>query len=335
MSDVYRIFGSENSPYSVKVRAYFRYKGIPHEWIVRSGATMEEYKKYARLPIVPAVATPDDEGLQDSTPIMEEMERRFPEPSAHPDDPALRFLSELLEEFGDEWGNKWMFHYRWAREIDQKTVALRLVSEMMAGAPQEQIEEMAVGIRERMSGRGFAVGSNEKTADLIEKSFQDGIALLEAHLADRTYLFGGKPSFADFGVGAQIYEALIDPTAGDILRSQAPKTAAWSERILDPADKGEFEALETLAPTLEPLLGSEVRFFLAWSNENAKAIATGAEEMSFSADGRSWWQTIGGPQKYHAKSLKELRRKFAEASPGNSILGEILDRTGCGSYLAA
>ncbi|MFP6624076.1 MAG: glutathione S-transferase N-terminal domain-containing protein, partial [Myxococcota bacterium] len=36
MSDVYRIFGAEISPYSVKVRSYYRYKGIPHEWIPRT-----------------------------------------------------------------------------------------------------------------------------------------------------------------------------------------------------------------------------------------------------------------------------------------------------------
>ena len=177
MSDTYRIFGSENSPYSIKVRAYFRFKGIPHEWILRSGETMAEYQKYARLPIVPAVATPDDEGLQDSTPIIEEIERRVPEPSIHPDDPGLRFLSELLEEFGDEWGNKWMFHYRWAREIDQKTVAHRLVAEMMGDqATEEAIAPMAEQIRERMSGRGFAVGSNEKTAAIIEEDFQNPFA---------------------------------------------------------------------------------------------------------------------------------------------------------------
>ena len=48
MSDVYRIFGSEISPYSIKVRSYFRYKGIPHEWIERSNAVMDEFKKYAK-----------------------------------------------------------------------------------------------------------------------------------------------------------------------------------------------------------------------------------------------------------------------------------------------
>ena len=112
MTGVYRIFGSEMSPYSLKVRSYFRYKNIPHEWLLR-GANAEEYQKYARLPIVPTLATPDGEGLQDSTPIIERLEAQVPAPAIHPDDPTLKFLSQLIEEFGDEWGNKWMFHYRW------------------------------------------------------------------------------------------------------------------------------------------------------------------------------------------------------------------------------
>ena len=96
----YRIYGVEVSPYSVKVRSYFRYKGIDHEWIVRSQETMPEFQKYAKLPLIPLVVTPDDTGLQDSTPIIEKMEAAFPEPSIHPDDPCLGFLSALVEEFG-------------------------------------------------------------------------------------------------------------------------------------------------------------------------------------------------------------------------------------------
>ena len=40
----------------------------------------------------------------------------------------------LLEEFGDEWGNKWMFHYRWAREADQTACSRRLAELMAPGA---------------------------------------------------------------------------------------------------------------------------------------------------------------------------------------------------------
>ena len=59
MATPYRIFGSELSPYSVKVRSYFRYKALPHRWIVRNAETQAEYQKYAKIPIVPLVVTPD------------------------------------------------------------------------------------------------------------------------------------------------------------------------------------------------------------------------------------------------------------------------------------
>ena len=69
MSEKYKIFGAELSPYSVKTRSYFRYKNIPHKWVVRSPSTADEFQKYAKLPIVPLVVTPEKEGIQDSTPI--------------------------------------------------------------------------------------------------------------------------------------------------------------------------------------------------------------------------------------------------------------------------
>src|ERR1700740_267969 len=97
MADLYRIFGAEMSPYSVKVRSYFRYKAIPHQWILRNAASQADYEKHAKLPSVPLVVTPDAVGIQDSTPIIDQMEKRFPEPSVHPDDPVARFMSVLIE----------------------------------------------------------------------------------------------------------------------------------------------------------------------------------------------------------------------------------------------
>ena len=48
MAGGYRIIGAEMSPYSVKVRSYFRYKAIPHTWILRNAASQAEYEKYAK-----------------------------------------------------------------------------------------------------------------------------------------------------------------------------------------------------------------------------------------------------------------------------------------------
>jgi glutathione S-transferase len=92
----YRIFGSELSPYSVKVRSYFRFKGLPHDWIPRSPAVQAEFQKYAKLPLV---VTPDGEGIQDSTPIIERFEAG--QPSLAPEDPRrcsdapLRHMSKF------------------------------------------------------------------------------------------------------------------------------------------------------------------------------------------------------------------------------------------------
>ncbi len=41
----YRIYGSELSPYSVKVRSFFRYKNLNHEWIPRSPTVQSEFQK--------------------------------------------------------------------------------------------------------------------------------------------------------------------------------------------------------------------------------------------------------------------------------------------------
>ena len=240
MADNYRIFGVELSPYSVKVRSWFRYKKIPHQWLLR-GANAGEYQKYARLPIVPLVVTPQNEGIQDSTPIIERFEPLVPEPSIYLSDPATNFISAMLEEFGDEWGNKWMFHYRWARDVDQICSAGRIARTMMPDATEEQFTVAVAQVRERMVGRVWFVGSNAQTAPQIEESFRDTIAILEKHLANRAYLFGGRPAFADFGMWGQLYNAWTDPTPGAMIEGRAPNLLAWIHRMLWPRAESEFE----------------------------------------------------------------------------------------------
>ncbi len=325
MSARYRIFGAEVSPYSIKVRSYFRYKQIPHEWIVRDSSTMAEYQKYAKLPIIPLVVSPDAVAMQDSTPVIEQLEAQFPLPGVHPDDPVAAFVSVMLEEFGDEWGNKWMFHYRWAREADQISGSERIVASMMPDARGEALAKAAAGIRERMIGRVWFVGSSPQTAPQIEESFREAIAQLETHLAGRRYLFGARPAFGDFGMWGQIYNAYTDPTPGAILRASAPNVVAWCERMLEPKAEGAFESWPRIAPTLAPLLAEQVGgLFLPWSVANAQAITDGAEEFSVDLAGRTWTQK---PQKYHAKSLRALREKYAAAA--SAPLDRALAEVGC------
>lgn len=327
----YRIYGSELSPYSVKVRSFFRLKGIEYDWIPRSPAVQAEFQKYAKLPLVPLVVTPEGEGVQDSTPILERFEASHREPSVVPPDPALAFISALVEEYGDEWGNKWMFHYRWRFQPDVWATSERIARQMMGEQGTLAVAQARAAIAERMMGRLGFVGSSDTTQPLIEASFGKALGLIEAHLATRPYMLGGRPAMADFGLWAQLYEAATDPTPGAIMRASAPRVMGWVQRMLSPKVEGEFETLAALTPTLIPLLKDEVAgLFLPWSQANAEAIQRGDKIFSMTLGGLQWTQE---PQKYHARSLGEIRRKHA-AAKGAPGLEPLLEKAGCLRWLA-
>lgn len=326
MADNYRIFGAEMSPYSVKVRSYFRYKAIPHQWILRNAASQAEYEKHARMPIIPLVVAPDGTAIQDSTPIIEQLEKLYPEPSIHPDDPVARFISELIEEFGDEWGNKWMFHYRWARDVDQLSSAGRIARMRGSQASEPEHDAFAGKIRERMVDRVWFVGSNPVTAPQIEAGFLDMLGLLDSHLATRPYLFGGRPAFGDFGLWGQIYEMWTDPTAGALIGGGAPHVLDWVHRMLWPKAEGPFESWTALAPTLMPILVKQVgKQFWPWTLANESALKEAKEEFSVTLGDKVWTQK---PQKYHARSLGMLRAKYAAAA-NKADLDLVLAAAGC------
>jgi glutathione S-transferase len=332
VADGYRIIGAEMSPYSVKVRAYFRYKAIPHQWILRNPASQAEYEKHARMPIIPLVITPEGAGIQDSTPIIDQVERLHPEPSIHPDDPLVRFLSVLIEEFGDEWGNKWMFHYRWTREVDQICSAGRIARMRGPQASEQEHAAFADQIRSRMADRVWFVGSNAQTAPQIELGFRDMLGLLDDHLSQRPYLFGARPGFGDFGLWGQFYELWTDPTAGALIEGNAPHVLDWVHRMLWPRAEGGFESWPTLKPTLAPILGKQVGGrFMPWTVANEKALAEGRQEFSVTLGDEAWTQK---PQKYHARSLAMLRAKYADVAD-KSALDVVLQEAGCLAGLRA
>lgn len=329
---VYTLYGSEMSPYSHKVRSYMRYKRIPHRWVPSGpGSTDPEYKKHARVPIVPTLVSPEGQGQQDSTPIIEALEQSFPEPSIHPPGVLLGFLSTLLEEFGDEWGNKLMFAQRWYRELDLAASAARAVILALNCTDKAALEARAALVRERMLGRRHFVGSSDATAPLIERYYVELLDLLQPHLLGRKYLFGGRPAFADFALYAQIYHASSDPTGGAVIRARAPAALDWCFRMVEPHDDGPFEDWPTLAPTMTPLLAYVGRYFLPWSQANADALARGADTFSVVLAGQTYSQP---PQKYHAKSLAALKQKY-KAVASNRELSGLLNETGCAKVLSA
>ncbi len=323
---VYRIFGAEMSPYSVKVRSYLRYKGIQHHWILRNAESEAEYARHAKLPIIPLVIGPDEVPLQDSTPIIDALELEHPEPSIHTGEVLTSFISALIEEFGDEWGNKWMFHYRWARDLDQRASAGRIARILAPKAREAEFAAVAEKVRARMVERLWYVGSNEINAPQIEQGFTEMLGMLEHHLSTRPYLFGGRPAYGDFGLWGQFYELWTDPTAGALIEGNAPHVLAWIHRMLWPRAEGEFELWSELELTLMPILVRQVgALFMPWTLANEQALADNQETFSVKLGDAVWTQK---PQKYHARSLAMLRGKYAFLHD-RSRLDPVLQEIGC------
>jgi len=326
-----RLIGLEMSPYSLKLRSYLRYKQIPFEWISRSRKIEPLFQKHARVQLIPLVLFSDDEAMQDSTPIIERLEAQYPEPSIHPENTASRFVSELFEEYGDEWCNKLMFQYRWGPKQDARSAARRIASLTFPDPPMKWLQPLVVPLMvRRMVPRMAFAGANETNAPHLQQSWFRTVELLEAHLEGRPYLFGGRPAFGDFGVWGNLNQAHSDPTCGRHLRATAPAVVRWIERMDTPGDEGEFESLHTLMPTLGPLLEEQVaRRFLPWTVANAQALEAGQAETGLEFDGVPYRQKTF---KYHAWSLGELKKKL-EPVAGDPELIEVLEKTGCARYL--
>lgn len=328
----FRLMGLEASPYTMKVQSYLRFKGIAYEWINRSLKNEKLFQKHAKVQLIPLLFFPSGETMQDSTLIIERLEKEHPEPAIHPEDLALWFLSCLFEEFGDEWCNKLMFFQRWFYPADAKATGKRLAKDRLEGqwwGPVVRPLAARLLVR-RMVPRLSYSGGNEVNMPNLKASFTALSAMLEAHLQKRPYLLGGRPCFGDFGLWCNLYEAWTDPTAGAYLEANTPALVRYIKRMLAPEVSGEFEPLEALKPTLMPILAEEMAGrFLPWMDANQRAWRAGEKETSLTMCGATFKQKTF---KYQATTLDELRRKFATVSD-NPTLVELLDQVSCLSFL--
>ena len=330
----FRLLGLPLSPYTMKVQSYLDFKGLDYEWISRSMKNEKLFQAHAKVQLIPLLFFPDGEVMQDSTPIIERLEREYPQSPVHPEDPALWFLSCLFEEFGDEWCNKLMFFQRWFYPADAKATGDRLAGYRLEGQWWGALGKPILShlMVRRMVPRLSFAGANETNIPQLQQSFIDLSAMLDAHFASRPYLLGERPCFGDFGLWCNLHQAWTDPTAHAYLEANAPKLVAYIQRMLAPKIEGAFEPLDSLSPTLEPILQSEVaERFLPWMAANHAAYAAGEKETSLTMKGAPFRQKTF---KYQVATLDELRRKLATVAD-NAPLTAVLERTGCLPFLQA
>ncbi len=174
MNGELRLVGIGASPYTRKLRAALRFRRIPYRFVIMGSKEAEALPKRP-LPLLPSLVLPGPDGepaeaMSDTTPILERLDQEIPERPLRPTDPALRFLDLFLEDYGDEWLSKCMFHYRWANAADTKKASAYMPYGQMIQMSREQGDQFEKMIAERQISRIGVVGSNDITAPIIEAS---------------------------------------------------------------------------------------------------------------------------------------------------------------------
>lgn len=290
----YILYGWPLSLYSGKTRAYLRYKAIPHvEKPVRLW-DLRTIRRKVGASVMPVVRTPEGEWLQDSSHIMDVLERRFPQAPVLPDTPRQRIAASLLEAWGDEFWLSSAMHYRWNfdenfRDCFQPEGGRHLLPFAPRALRDRLIASGAAQMRSFLPGLGVVP---EQRA-LIETWTLGQLDALEAHFARHPYLLGSRPSTGDFGLIGPLYAHLgRDPYPARELVGPRPNLRAWVQRMQQPPEPlgGQFLADDAIPETLRPLFDSLFQEF--WPQLEATLLAV-RQALPALAPGRGFRRQLG------------------------------------------
>ncbi len=333
--DLYLV-GSGSSPYTRKLRAALRYRRIPYRFVV-IGSKEAKALPERPLPLVPYLVVPGDDATQykamsDTTPILKYLETAYSDRALRPVDPALGLIDLLLEDYGDEWLSKCMFHYRWANASDTKKASSYLPYGRNVQMTREQGEEAERLFAERQISRIGVVGSNEITAPIIEASWRRYLEIFEHHIQNQPFLLGHRPGAGDFACyGQMTMLVIIDPTPAQVALDISPRAYAWTEKLADlsglEVESGDWIDLTEPPSTLRDLLCELGRVYAPFMLANARAVEQGAAKVECEIDGQPWVQE---PFVYQAKCLRWLREAYAALDEAAcERLDQCVSGTGC------
>jgi len=339
MTDLLPIRGAPGSPYTRKMLAVLRYRRIPYRFI--QGARDHADMPQPKVSLIPILYFENEQGELaaevDSTPIIRRLEDEYPGRSVIPTDPALAFLNYLLEDYGDEWLTKAMFHYRWYYQADIEMAGSILPYYHSVLLSDQQAAERKQQFSQRQISRLYVVGSNDTTAAVIEGSYRRYLSCLNEHLKTYPFTMGHRPGSADFACFGQLTQLVqFDPTPAALAAQQFPRVHAWVSKTedlsgLEVAEDGFVDA-GNLPETLKALLAEVGRTYVPVMLANAQALDQGLDKVEAVVEGAAWEQE---PFPYQGKCLQWLRVEYARLSPEDRArVDAMLAGTGCEALVA-
>ncbi|WP_420589794.1 glutathione S-transferase family protein [Bacterioplanoides sp.] len=308
----YLLYKSDISYFSGKIEAYLKYKGIPHQAQDIDYFNLNEIAHATGVKKVPAIKTHDNLWLYDSTPMMQWFETRYPQVPILPQDPALRFLTLLLEDYGDEWLWRPAMWWRWVPKASRLSVGWGLGNSLF-----NRFIARPVGwyfgfrqLHEWLWHDGVDKSNADTVRDMLFREFE----FLEPLLEQQPYLMGSHPSAADFGFFASMFRHFgNDPVSAEVMRRQAPNTYEWTARLWNAKPHklaSQQQWAEPAAEFWQPLFKRITEDYLPYLHANAQAWQQ--DKKQFSYRGKTLTLKNTKTTHYRVYCLEVLQQEYAK-----------------------
>jgi glutathione S-transferase len=204
----------EISHFSEKARWALDYKGIEHQ---RRAPTPGAHIAVAlwltrgRCKTFPVLQL-DGEAIGDSTAIIAELERLFPDPPLYPEDPDERRRALELEEFFDEELGPHSRLLAFHEATKDPAVVERFTVDLLPGRLAEIGPVRAGGMRFFSTFAALRYGvKSDRRAELAKANILAAFDRLESDLGPGDYLVGDQFTVADLTAASLLYPVVLPP----------------------------------------------------------------------------------------------------------------------------
>lgn len=223
MGRPWSFYAAPMSYFSAKIRPALQYKKIEYGEIWPSREVQKALLAKTGVRFIPVIETDDGEVLQDSPRMLERIEDLRPNPPVFPEDPAVRLVAEVFQDFCDDVLVAQALHWRWSFPEQRQWVESDW--EAVFGS-------IATKLAARMSGALPLVGITDRTREAVEAWFYRFLDLLEIHFSESRYVLGDVITIADFSLmGPMFAHFARDPVPARIVRDRAPRVMAWLHEV--------------------------------------------------------------------------------------------------------
>ncbi len=312
----YVVYGWQRSYFTRKLIAALHFYGADWEYQNKTTENADEIRLRSGTHQVPVLHTPENWMIADTTPLLHMLDARFPERRMFPEGP-LGLLTQIVEEFFDEWIARTTVHWRWNYPENHE-----LLSMDAAHGDPEIAEQLVTWGGKVCRATGVSSDVQKQAAESEYYRIMDAAT---AQLAQTSFLLGDRPTAVDCIVLAGLRaHFLFDPAPNRMLRDRYPEVVRWSEITAD-----RWDGTGDLAPFPEST--AFARFVLAEMQTTWAPFASANRTVLANGEKAFVIPMYGEDVSYLARPYIEQSRSMI-VEQIRSVLDET-EREGFGSWL--